>query len=170
MPKPVKELKGFRKVFLQAGEEQTVTMTLTKEDFASFDEKKGWVVEPGLFRVLLGVSSRDIRQTLDLPVVCKNPYGYGAETKFKTLLMDERAMEVLKSTCPEGVWTDSHIAQEWAYPTSKPLHKKFYTEIARRLDGWTDEQKQALLDKICDRLSDIDVTDMQEKYKETEIY
>lgn len=170
MPKPKKELKGFQKVFLQPGEEKMVTMELTKESFSSFDEKKGWVVEPGLFQVLLGVSSRDIRCTLDLPVVGKNPYGYGAETKFKTLLFDDRAMNVLKETCPEGIWTDYDISQEKSYPTSTLFFKKFSQTIAPRLTGWSDEQKQALLDEICDKLSDIDVTDMVEKYKETEIY
>lgn len=170
MPKPVKELKNFRKVFLQPGEEKEITFQLTRKDFCSYDEKKGWVVEPGLFKVLLGVSSRDIRCTLDLPVVGKNPYGYGAETKFKTLLMDDRAMDVLKKTLPEGVWTDNHIAQEKSYPASKLFAIKFRQEIAPRIPNLTEEEKESLLEKVCDRLSDIDVTDMTEKYKETEIY
>ncbi|WP_210516012.1 glycoside hydrolase family 3 C-terminal domain-containing protein [Hymenobacter terricola] len=60
--RPEKELKGFEKVFLRPGETKTLTLTLDREAFQYYDEvKKGWVLEPGKFDVLLGSSSRDIR-------------------------------------------------------------------------------------------------------------
>ena len=62
--RPVKELKGFRKVFLQPGESQTVSFGLDRAALSWFDaEKHGWVAEPGRFDVLLGSSSADIRAT-----------------------------------------------------------------------------------------------------------
>jgi beta-glucosidase len=62
--RPEKELKGFEKVFLKPGETKTVTMQLPTDAFKYYNEaKKQWVLEPGQFEVLVGSSSRDIRQT-----------------------------------------------------------------------------------------------------------
>jgi beta-glucosidase len=62
--RPEKELKGFEKVFLKPGETKTVTMQLPADAFKYYDEAmKQWVLEPGQFEVLVGSSSRDIRQT-----------------------------------------------------------------------------------------------------------
>ena len=60
--RPEKELKGFKKVFLAPGEEQTVTLTLDKRAFAYYNVNIGdWHVESGKFEILVGASSRDIR-------------------------------------------------------------------------------------------------------------
>ncbi|MDR2806118.1 MAG: glycoside hydrolase family 3 C-terminal domain-containing protein [Dysgonamonadaceae bacterium] len=58
---PVKELKGFERVWLQAGETKTVTMTLTSEHFSLINKDMKRVVEPGEFEIMLGASSSDIR-------------------------------------------------------------------------------------------------------------
>jgi beta-glucosidase len=60
--RPLKELKGFKKVFLQPGEKQKVSVTLDQSAFAFYDvDKKGWVAEKGEYKILIGSSSRDIR-------------------------------------------------------------------------------------------------------------
>ena len=60
--RPVKELKGFKKVFLQPGERQKVSVTLDQSAFAYYDvNQKGWVAEKGEYKILVGSSSRDIR-------------------------------------------------------------------------------------------------------------
>jgi beta-glucosidase len=60
--RPVKELKSFKKVFLQPGEKQTVSVTLDPSAFAYYDvDKKGWVAEKGEYKILVGSSSHDIR-------------------------------------------------------------------------------------------------------------
>jgi beta-glucosidase len=59
--RPVEELKGFRRIHLEAGEEQEVTFLLTPEQLRILDADLHWVVEPGAFRVMIGASSRDIR-------------------------------------------------------------------------------------------------------------
>jgi beta-glucosidase len=62
LDRPVKELKGFSKVLLKAGEKQTVSIPLNRSAFAFYDpEKKGWAAEKGEFKILVGSSSRDIR-------------------------------------------------------------------------------------------------------------
>ena len=60
--RPVKELKGFEKVWLKAGEKKTVRFEIDDDDLSYFDaDKHAWVAEPGEFQALLGSSSEDIR-------------------------------------------------------------------------------------------------------------
>ena len=60
--RPVKELRGFKKVFLKAGEEKEVEITLDKRAFAYYNVNIGdWHVESGDFKILVGASSRDIK-------------------------------------------------------------------------------------------------------------
>lgn len=62
VPRPVKELKGFKKVVLNPGEEQRVTFVLDKSALAFYDiVTQNWIAEAGKFQVLVGSSSRDIR-------------------------------------------------------------------------------------------------------------
>ena len=59
---PVKELKGFRRVFLKKGESKTVTVPVRREDLRYWsDEKKCFVIPEGLPKVFVGSSSADIR-------------------------------------------------------------------------------------------------------------
>jgi beta-glucosidase len=56
-----KELKGFQKVFLKAGETKTVSIQLSKEAFQYYDEaKKGWATEKGEYEIHVGGSSNVI--------------------------------------------------------------------------------------------------------------
>lgn len=59
--RPVNELKGFRRISLAAGEEQSVEFTLTPEALAHLDKDMKEIVEPGDFRVMIGSSSKDLR-------------------------------------------------------------------------------------------------------------
>ncbi len=68
--RPEKELKGFNKVFLKAGEKKTVSITLNQSAFAYYSpEKKAWVANQGDFEIEVGGSSREIklRQVCNLP-------------------------------------------------------------------------------------------------------
>jgi beta-glucosidase len=57
--RPVKELKGFKKIALAPGETQTVALEITPESLAFFDVNMDYVVELGEFEILIGNSSRD---------------------------------------------------------------------------------------------------------------
>jgi beta-glucosidase len=60
--RPVRELKGFQRVELKAGETKTVQFTLDRAALSYWSpEKKEWVAEPGTFEIQVGASSRDIR-------------------------------------------------------------------------------------------------------------
>jgi beta-glucosidase len=57
--RPVKELKGFQKVWLGPGETKTVTLDITRESLAFYDVNMKYGVEPGEFEILVGNSSSD---------------------------------------------------------------------------------------------------------------
>ncbi|KAF8663458.1 hypothetical protein AX16_001028 [Volvariella volvacea WC 439] len=62
LPRAIKELKGFAKVFVKAGETQTVTVGLDKEALGFYDvRQKHWVAEKGSFGISIAASSADIR-------------------------------------------------------------------------------------------------------------
>jgi beta-glucosidase len=55
--RPVKELKGFQKVFLKKGETRTVEFTLTEKDLRFYNSELKFVSEPGDFKVFVGTNS-----------------------------------------------------------------------------------------------------------------
>lgn len=57
--RPVKELRGFRRLSLKPGESATVTFEVTPDDLAFYDIDMQYRVEPGEFRLMVGSSSRD---------------------------------------------------------------------------------------------------------------
>jgi beta-glucosidase len=57
--RPVKELKGFERVALKAGESKRITFTLTPEHLRYYNLDMERVVEPGTFNVMVGKSSQD---------------------------------------------------------------------------------------------------------------
>lgn len=71
--RPVQELKGFEKVFLHPGEEKIVSIHLETDAFAWYDTAQhAFTVEPGVFTLRIGSSSRDIR--LEKQVRVERPY------------------------------------------------------------------------------------------------
>lgn len=73
--RPVKELKGFKKVFLKAGEEKEVSIDLDKRAFAFYNvDAHDWQVETGEFKILVGASSRDIRLEASVNVESTSSY------------------------------------------------------------------------------------------------
>ncbi|MFA6450512.1 MAG: glycoside hydrolase family 3 C-terminal domain-containing protein [bacterium] len=61
-PRPIRELKGIRKIYIEPGESKNVTFDLDQSALSFFDPKKNkWVAEPGAFEIEAGSSSRDIK-------------------------------------------------------------------------------------------------------------
>lgn len=59
--RPVKELAGFKRVYLESGEKKRISFTLSASQMAFLDKDMKWKVEKGEFRVQIGSSSEDIR-------------------------------------------------------------------------------------------------------------
>jgi beta-glucosidase len=68
----VKELKGFQRVTLAPGETKTVTFKLTPESLSMWDANMKRVVEPGVFDVMVGGNSVDLK-SVELRVASAQP-------------------------------------------------------------------------------------------------
>lgn len=67
MSRPVKELKVFEKVYLEAGQEKQLEMTIPVRELGYYNVMLGdWVVENDLYRIFVGASSRDIRLEMEV--------------------------------------------------------------------------------------------------------
>ncbi|MGN7783732.1 beta-glucosidase BglX [Niabella sp. 22666] len=59
--RPMKELKGFQKVAVKAGESKTVTFNITPEDLKFYNSNLKYDWEPGEFEIMIGSNSRDVK-------------------------------------------------------------------------------------------------------------
>lgn len=89
--KPVKELKAFAKTKnLKPGESETLTLSITADNLASFDEAaSAWVVAEGEYQFLVGASSQDIKATLPAKVKAQ-------QMKVNNVLKPQTKMNLLK--------------------------------------------------------------------------
>jgi beta-glucosidase len=60
--RPVKELKGFQKIFLKKGESRDVAFTITTNDLKFYNKDLKYLVEPGDFKIFVGTNSRDVKE------------------------------------------------------------------------------------------------------------
>ncbi len=60
--RPVKELKGFQKIFLKKGEAKEITFTLTVDDLRFYNDKLQYIYEPGDFKLFIGGSSDKVKE------------------------------------------------------------------------------------------------------------
>lgn len=61
--RPVKELKNFKKIFLKAGEKQTIRFTVSEDDLKFYDAGMKYAAEPGDFKLFIGTNSRDVKES-----------------------------------------------------------------------------------------------------------
>jgi len=59
--RPVKELKGFKRITLEQGETKTVTLEITPDKLEFLDEHMEMTVEPGIFEIMIGTNSQDVK-------------------------------------------------------------------------------------------------------------
>ena len=60
--RPVKELKGFQRIHLNAGQSQTVTFEITPDLLRFYDYHLDYIIEPGDFDIMIGPNSRDVKK------------------------------------------------------------------------------------------------------------
>jgi len=85
LTRPVKELKGFKRVALEAGQVKRVTFKLSADQLAFYDKDVKLVVEPGMFEVMAGGSSEDIRLRGGFQVVGETREVVSPRTLFTTV-------------------------------------------------------------------------------------
>ena len=111
--RPAKELKGFAKVFLKAGESRTVTIPLDDKAFRYFNVKTNrFEVEGGEYQILIGASAADIRLSGGVIVAgtgAENPYDAGEMADYysgQVMAVSDRQFETLLGRpIPDGTWS-----------------------------------------------------------------
>ena len=95
--RPVRELKAFRKVWLDAGESTTVTLALDTRSFAFWSVVRGgWVVEAGEFEIAVGTSSRHLAATETINLTAPSIAGpIGMNSSLHEWLADPRGRELV---------------------------------------------------------------------------
>ena len=97
--RPVRELKGFAKIYLNPGEEKEVEFTLDKRSFSYYETLiSDWFVESGEFVIELGASSRDIRlsQSIQVEGTVEFPYHYTENSLLCSLQRTNKGQKMLK--------------------------------------------------------------------------
>lgn len=111
--RPEKELKGFRKVFLKAGESKEVQIPFDDKTFRYWNVKTNrWEVEMGTYQILIGASVADVKLEGEIQIEgtteeypynpAKLPYYY---TGIVQQVSDEEFQELLGRPIPSGKWT-----------------------------------------------------------------
>lgn len=159
--RPIKELKGFKKVLLKQGEEKVVNFELKPRDFQYYSTKyNSWKAESGEFEILIGSSSRDIHLSAKVNLTVTRKYyqtydinstiGDLAEHPFGAEFLNNiRKMSQAKYNTEglTGIEKEAAIKQQKMSEASTlemPL-KKVITLSAGRV---SESQIMALIDKI----------------------
>lgn len=155
LDKPLRELKAFKKVFVKAGETVDVEIELTPDKFASYDPKlRAWIAEPGWFEIYLGTSSRDLPLSARMRLIGKNPYAVDPTAPAGQLLASPEAVAILKKYIPEKM-VDDFAGRIMQFPAMS-LEMFWRRSVSRSIPG-TNEEKNALRDKLYAELSQIDI-------------
>lgn len=120
--RPIRELKGFEKVFLQVGETKTVSFELGKRDFAYYNvQLQDWHVESGEFRIEIGRSSANIEcsQVVYVESTQVLPIQYDYNSTFGDIMKDPRGpvilaplVELFKAQMSSGDAEESNSAKQ----------------------------------------------------------
>ncbi|MDL2302399.1 glycoside hydrolase family 3 C-terminal domain-containing protein [Lachnospiraceae bacterium OttesenSCG-928-D06] len=110
---PSKELKGFSKIFLKAGESQEVHIPFDDKTFRYWNRKTNkWEVEGGTYQIMVGTNVREIRLTKDFEVkgtTLEKPYNPAQLPCYYTGMIqqvgDKEFEELLGHSIPEGKWS-----------------------------------------------------------------
>lgn len=157
LQRPVRELKKFKKIALQPGEEKTVVFQLDGRDFSYYDAtRKMWIAESGEFVVSAASSSRDIRlsQAVNLQSRQQVPLAFDEYTFFKDYWKNPQTRELLKQMVPgwikgftpEGKTADDavfndfmveHPLIKYPYITNGEISPAQITELVKKSQGMT---------------------------------
>ena len=108
--RPQKELKGFAKLFLKAGESRTVSVSLDDKAFRYFNVKTNrWEVESGIYTISVASDAAHVRLSANIRVEGTNapaPYGAlpGYESGRITRISEEEYRDLLGHPIPDGHW------------------------------------------------------------------
>ncbi len=116
LTKPVKELKAFRKVYLEPQETKIVSVTLERHAFESYDPNlHAWTMEEGYYEITAGLSSCDLQASCTVYAEVESPYSYGASTSVKIIMEREALKDIVKAFFAEKGFPWSAMLTSYEY-------------------------------------------------------
>ena len=143
--RPHKELKGFVKVFLQPDQEDLVSIELEPRAFSYFDTNmNAWQVEPGMYSILVGASSQDIRLQTSLEITSTQIEMTRADQEGLSVYYDfprgtAVSLEVFASLLGRSV-PDNRLPLKGEYDINTPVGDMRATFIGRQLYSFLESQ------------------------------
>ncbi len=122
LTKPLCELKAFRKAELAAGEEKTLSFTLRRSAFESYDPNLHCrTFEEGSYVIGAGFSAQDVQVFTKVYADVQSPYTYGAETAVKTVVENDALCEILRGFMDENGLPWTAVLTSYEYTSQDPL-------------------------------------------------
>ena len=154
--RPEKELKGFVKLELQPGQTKTAEFVLDRRSFAWYDPELGdWACSAGRYRVLVGASSRDIRQWAEIELICTRPRPYvvDANSRYDDLLaqpaLRECMLRLLEKEYPPQPQAGSSAARAAiTAEMQQRMDREAPLRSLRSFKGYTQEQLDELIERL----------------------
>lgn len=145
-PKPVKELKAFKKIYLQPGESICESFVLTSKDFAYFDmDYDCFLCEEGYYDLILATSSdaSDVVETIRVYKEGKSPYSYGLQSTIKVLYERRELKAALTDWWKKEGLDIGLLNSTYQYSSSRRLIDILPSDIGTEAAG--DEKRRRLL-------------------------
>lgn len=156
--KPVKELKAFKKVYLEAGEEKEVCFILSKKQLESYDpELKQWIAEAGAYEILAGNSSDHITASARMTAKGMTAYNYNPQTMLAVLYEDERAKQILEDGLKEGGVNPTDL-QDCLYYFPHRAVGVVLEQLFNNVVGKAKEEKERCCKAILSKLHELDLS------------
>lgn len=147
--KPPKELKNFQKLELAPGEEKEVSFTVTAADLASYDEvTSSWVVQPDLYHLYIGNSSRAIAGEAKLKVEGWNPFGIDENSPLGAIVAVPGALDKLVEFVPKGILSRQMIELQVLFQDTGSLKSYWESSISPLLEGSEAEKNARYQDML----------------------
>jgi len=126
LPKPVKELKFFARVELEAGERRRIEFTLSEKDFASYDPQyKKWLAEEGYYDIIAASSSspEDEAERVRVYLRVRNEYSYGLDSTVKIIWEQPVLRALLEKLWQSNGWDIEIAASNYQYTPNRTLRE-----------------------------------------------
>ena len=102
-----------------------------------------------------------------MPVKGRNPYGLKLTSSFTRVMDDQRVIDIFKEELPEGAWDERKLEQFKTYVSFLTTIRGYIKNHCFPLTTLTEEEKEAVLARIEERIADVDVSDLAaEQYNE----
>lgn len=122
LTKPVRELKAFRKIYLAPNEKKTISFTLNRHAFESYDPNlHRWTMEEGFYEIHAGLSSRDLQASCTVYADVASPYSYGGNTSVKVIMEHEELNQVLHAFFTEHALPWTAILTSYEYTSQDTI-------------------------------------------------